>query len=126
MGLSLLEIRDIHANSFNGEKNEFGKSRARLRSSLRDDTGLGCAMLTERGLIPREKIKKKISYNIFSFVAPFSRKATLKFLHLCERFSCLFLYRGCLRDNQYKLFLLIIIYFMPYFYFLSQYYDTVY
>ena len=66
------------------------------------------------------KNKTKIWYNIFLSETRFSRKSTLKFVHLCERFSCLFFYRGCLRPRQclqtsfiawlkqYKVFLLII------------------
>ena len=42
--------------------------------------------------------KKKILYTFFFLSGTrFSRKSTLKFVRLCERFSCLFFYRGCLR-----------------------------
>ena len=66
-----------------------------------------------------QKIRKKFGTTIFLSGPRFSRKSTLKFVRVYERFSCLFLYRGCLRDSemqalfivllmQYKMFLLII------------------
>ena len=65
--------------------------------------GLEFVVQTSRGVVLRQKIRyKKIWYNIsFNLGARFSRKSTLKFV--CERFSCLFLYR---RDSVYKHYLM--------------------
>ena len=45
------------------------------------------------------KNEKKIWYNNFLSGA-FERGLDLKFAHPCERFSCLFFRRGCLRSRQ--------------------------
>ena len=59
-------------------------------TSLDIESGLELVVQPSDGGDSTSKDERKICCNIFLSGAWFSRKSSLKFVHLCEQFSCLF------------------------------------